>query len=249
MWICPNNIALPRLCYSHNQAKSNHTTNKHKNNPPSFQKKRIQTQDPTDFHIILFSLNIIPTNMSRLLFALFILAIVCLKLCIENHDENTTEYPIYCPGVTDNRKNQHMLSDSAKYADNNMPTGYTPYANSPLDGNNNSKITVKNDTTAHTDAVVFVKHAGRIVRNTYIAAGDTIAIYVPNGTYTVLIYEGKGWHPTKQMPREYCGGFVSKECFYSYTPISLSYCTKDLDIGEACDKYLCSADDIFGSYR
>lgn len=42
--------------------------------------------------------------MSRLLFALFILAIVCLKLCIENHDENTTEYPIYCPGVTDNRK-------------------------------------------------------------------------------------------------------------------------------------------------
>ncbi len=187
--------------------------------------------------------------MSRLLFALFILAIVCLKLCIENNDENTTEYPIYCPGVTDNRKNQHMLSDSAKYADNNMPTGYTPYANSPLDGNNNSKITVKNDTTAHTDAVVFVKRAGRIVRNTYIAAGDTVAIYVPNGTYTVLIYEGKGWHPTKQMPREYRGGFVSKECFYSYTPISLSYCTKDLDIGEACDKYSCSADDIFGSHR
>lgn len=142
-----------------------------------------------------------------------------------------------------------MLSDSAKYADNNMPTGYTPYANSPLGGNNNSKITVKNDTTAHTDAVVFVKRAGRIVRNTYIAAGDTVAIYVPNGTYTVLIYEGKGWHPTKQMPREYRGGFVSKECFFSYTPISLSYCTKDLDIGEACDKYSCSADDIFGSHR
>lgn len=93
-----------------------------------------------------------------------------------------------------------MLSDSAKYADNNMPTGYTPYANSPLDGNNNSKITVKNDTTAHTDAIVFVKRAGRIVRNTYIAAGDTVAIYVPNGTYTVLIYEGKGWHPTNKCP-------------------------------------------------
>lgn len=61
--------------------------------------------------------------MSRLFFALFILAIVCLKLCIENHDENTAEYPIYCSGITDNRKNQHMLSDSAKYADNNMPTG------------------------------------------------------------------------------------------------------------------------------
>lgn len=37
--------------------------------------------------------------MSRLLFALFILAIVCLKLCIGNHDENTTEYHIYCPGA------------------------------------------------------------------------------------------------------------------------------------------------------
>ncbi len=185
--------------------------------------------------------------MSRLLFILFILTMVCVKLCVDNHDESTIDAPIYYSEDTNARKYQNALTDSARYADNSMPTGHTPYGNAPLDGNNNSKITIKNDTTTHSDAVAIVKCAGKIVRNTYIASGDTASIYVPNGTYTIYIYKGKGWHSTKQMPRNYSGGFVAKEYFYSYAPISLSYCTHDFDISDAVGKRTCSADDVFGS--
>ena len=187
--------------------------------------------------------------MGRLLFILFILAMVCVKLCVGSRDENTIEVPIYCSEDTCLRDSQNTLTDSARYAGYSMPTGHTPYGNTPLDGNNNSKITLTNDTTNHSDAVVIVKCAGKIVRNTYIAAGDTAAIYIPNGTYTVYIYRGKGWHSAKKMPRNYSGGFVSKECFYSYAPITLSYCTHDFDISDAAGKHTCSADEVFGSRR
>lgn len=185
--------------------------------------------------------------MSRLLFILFILAMVCIKLCVGKTDENTVEAPVYYTEDTYKPKNRDSLTDSARYADNSMPTGHAPYSNTRLDGNNNSKITLKNDTTAHSDAVAIVKQAGKIVRNTYIAAGDTAAIYIPNGTYTLYIYRGNGWHSAKKMPYNYNGGFVAKECFYSYAPISLSYCTHDVDISDAAGKRTCSADEVFCS--
>lgn len=188
--------------------------------------------------------------MSRLLFILFILAMVCVKLCVGSHDESTIDVPTtYCSDGSDSRKCQGALSDSARYADNSMPTGHTPYHNAPIEANNNSKITITNDSTDCTDAVVIVKRAGKIVRNSYVAAGDTAAIYVPNGTYTVYIYKGKGWHSEKAMPRNHRGGFVAKERFISYAPVSLSYCTHDFDIARTSGQCVCSANEVFGACR
>ena len=187
--------------------------------------------------------------MGRLLFILFILAMVCVKLCVGSHDESTIKAPVYCSEETNNRDRQNSLTDSARYADKSMPTGYTPYINAPLEGNNNSKITLINDTTESSDAVVIVKQADKIVRNTYIAAGDTATIYIPNGTYTIYIYRGNGWHSTKQMPHNFSGGFVARESFYSYAPFSLSYCTHNLGISDAAGKRTCSANEVFGSSR
>lgn len=141
--------------------------------------------------------------MGRLLFILFILAMVCVKLCVGSHDESTIKAPIYTSEESNILNSQNSLTDSARYADKSMPTGYTPYINAPLEGNNNSKITLINDTTENSDAVVIVKQADKIVRNTYIAAGDTATIYIPNGTYTIYIYRGNGWHSTKQMPHNF----------------------------------------------
>lgn len=183
--------------------------------------------------------------MSRLLFILFILAMVCVKLCIGNHGE-TSEISARYTDDTNIRKSQNTLTDSTRY-NNEISTGATPYRNSVIEGNNNSKIIITNNVSRQYDAVVIVKHGGKIVRNTYITAGDTTSIYVPNGTYHIYIYKGNKWNSAKEISKKYYGGFESKEHFYSYAPITLSYNTHRYDITEPGNKNICSADKIFGS--
>ena len=108
------------------------------------------------------------------------------------------------------------------YLENKLQTGSIPYNNGPCYGEG-STISVITSANSECDVVVIVKENGQIVRNAYIEAGDSYEFSVPNGTYQVFFYGGKGWNPQKKMAGGYVGGFVANESYSKDSPESLNY--------------------------
>lgn len=108
------------------------------------------------------------------------------------------------------------------YLENRLATGDVPYENIALSGSE-STIEVSTSASSECDVVVIVKHHGQIVRNTYIAAGGSFTFHVPNGSYQVFFYGGKGWNPNKEMSSGCIGGFVANESFSKDSEVSLNY--------------------------
>ena len=98
----------------------------------------------------------------------------------------------------------------------------SPYKNIRLSGNE-STIGVKTSAGDENDVVVIIKHNGKIVRNAYIQGGDSYQFSVPNGTYQVFFYGGKGWNPDKKMAGGYTGGFIANESFSKDNAVTLDY--------------------------
>ena len=188
--------------------------------------------------------------MGRLLFVAFILILVGIKMCTSGDDAGNPDAVIYCTPSEVKSRNA-SISDSARYMSKHMSTGYVPYRETDAGGNANSKIVVKTAPASECDLVAVVKQDGRIVRNVYIAAGDTAALYVPNGTYRVYIYSGTGWNPEKVMSEGLKGGFVADEAFSADTPVTLAYSTYDYNVTTLCGacagRRPCSRQDAFGS--
>lgn len=111
----------------------------------------------------------------------------------------------------------------AKYKDNYLSTGTHPYKNESNARGSDSEITIQTSTNSKTDVVVILKHNDRMVRNTYIRAGGSTTFSIPNGTYQIFFYYGKGWNPNKEMPNGLRGGFVSSESFAKDSPQTLDY--------------------------
>ena len=107
------------------------------------------------------------------------------------------------------------------YLDNKLQTGDKPYNNNACEGDE-SEISVSTSADSECDVVVIVKKNSRIVRNVYIAAGGSYELFVPNGTYQVFFYGGKGWNPQKKMAGGYIGGFVANESYSKDSPVSLN---------------------------
>ena len=108
------------------------------------------------------------------------------------------------------------------YIDNRLQTGTCPYKNVKLSGDE-STIEVKTPAGDENDVVVIIKYNGKIVRNAYIQGGDSYQFSVPNGTYQVFFYGGKGWNPDKEMAGGYTGGFVTNESFSKDNAVTLDY--------------------------
>lgn len=108
------------------------------------------------------------------------------------------------------------------YLENKLQTGESPYSNNACEGEE-SKISVSTSADSECDVVVIVKKSNRIIRNVYIVAGDSYELFVPNGTYQVFFYGGKGWNPQKKMAGGYIGGFVANESYSKDSPVSLDY--------------------------
>lgn len=187
--------------------------------------------------------------MGRLLFVAFILILVGVKLCNSGDDAGNPDAVIYCT-PSDVKRQDAVSSDSARYIFRRMATCYVPYRETDAGGNANSKIAVNTDPASECDLVALVKQDGRIVRNVYVAAGDTAALYVPNGTYRVYIYSGTGWNPEKDMPGGLKGGFVADEAFSADAPVTLAYSTYDYNVttlrGACPGRSACSRQDAFG---
>ena len=128
----------------------------------------------------------------------------------------TSTYNSYGDEETD------ITKDNSPYMDNRLQTGASPYKNAKLSGNE-STIEVKTSAGDENDVVVIIKHNGKIVRNAYIRGGDSYQFSVPNGTYQVFFYGGKGWNPDKEMSGGYTGGFVANESFSKDNAVTLDY--------------------------
>jgi len=109
------------------------------------------------------------------------------------------------------------------YYNNSLSTGSAPYTSYGLSSENESQISVSTSANSNCDVVVIIKQGGEIARNAYINAGGSYTFSIPNGTYQVFFYAGKGWNPNKIMPNGMEGGFVANESYSKDSPVSLSY--------------------------
>lgn len=107
------------------------------------------------------------------------------------------------------------------YIDNRLSTGTVPYKNDYDLVGDDSQIHVTTSSGSDRDVVVIVKCNGEMVRNAYIKAGGSYTFNVPNSTYQVFFYYGKGWDPTKMMGAYKTGGFVENESFQKDSPVEL----------------------------
>ena len=109
------------------------------------------------------------------------------------------------------------------FYNNSLRTGASPYTSNGRTTTDESQISVITSANSNCDVVVIIKSRNQISRNAYIKAGDSYTFYIPNGTYQVFFYGGKGWNPNKTMPNGLEGGFVANESFSKDSPVSLSY--------------------------
>lgn len=109
------------------------------------------------------------------------------------------------------------------YYNNSLSTGSTPYTSHGRSATDESQISVSTSANSNCDVVVIIKRGGMINRNAYICAGGSYTFHVPNGTYQVFFYGGKGWNPNKSMPHGIKGGFVANESYSKDSPVSLEY--------------------------
>ena len=120
-------------------------------------------------------------------------------------------------------KSKEPSIEENPYYNNSLSTGASPYASYGTSVTDESQICVSTSANSNCDVVVIIKRGGEIARNAYIKAGGSYTFYIPNGTYQVFFYGGKGWNPNKSMPGGLTGGFVANESYSKDSPVSLNY--------------------------
>ncbi len=113
--------------------------------------------------------------------------------------------------------------ESSPYYNNSLSTGSSPYSNTNFANGSESEIRISTSSNSNCDVVAIIKRGSTIVRNSYIRAGGSYTFNLPNGTYQVFFYGGKGWNPDKSMPGGLRGGFVANESYSKDSPVNLNY--------------------------
>ena len=120
-------------------------------------------------------------------------------------------------------ENKEPSIEDNPFYNNSLSTGSSPYTSYGTSASDESQISVSTSSSSNCDVVVIIKSGGEIARNAYIKAGGSYTFYIPNGTYQVFFYGGKGWNPNKSMPGGLTGGFVANESYSKDSPVSLNY--------------------------
>jgi len=110
-----------------------------------------------------------------------------------------------------------------EYKNNSLKTGSKPYASSFGKAQTGTNyFYFKTSESDDKDFVIIVRRSrdNRYVNHTYIKGGETAQINVPDGTYNVYFYSGKGWNPNKVIG-ERVGGFVDDETLQKDGPVKL----------------------------
>lgn len=109
----------------------------------------------------------------------------------------------------------------SEYADNQLETGAKPYSAYYGKSKTGSNYLDFN-TTEGTDYIIIVKkyNSQKVVNHVYIRGGDTKRMYLPNGTFSIYFYSGKGWNPNKQRGKV-VGAFEKYESIQKDEPVSI----------------------------
>lgn len=93
------------------------------------------------------------------------------------------------------------------YIDNQLPTGSKPYKKYYRSRTGENYLDFN---TSGNDYVIIVRDCATndVVNHIYIRANDKGRLYLPNGTYNIYFYGGKGWNPNMKNGNVE-GGFVS----------------------------------------
>lgn len=131
----------------------------------------------------------------------------------------TTEYSSPMP-PSDNVTQKEETEDD-KYADYHLKTGAKPYTTEYGKGKTGDNY-LDFRTSGAWDYIVIVRKASnnRVVNHVYIRGGQSARLYLPDGTYTIYFYSGRGWNPHKQKGNV-VGGFVSNESTQKDENVSL----------------------------
>lgn len=157
--------------------------------------------------------------MNKLHCLVFVFAIFML---LESCDGGSRTYK-NSPTLEEGLSNESSTTQEENpYINNQLSTGDTPYPCTGISGRQ-SQIEVKTGGGSESDVIVIIKRDNIIVRNAYIVSGDSYTFNLPNGSYQVFFYGGKGWNPEKNMPSGVSGGFVANESFSKDEPITLKH--------------------------
>lgn len=109
--------------------------------------------------------------------------------------------------------------DYNTYIDNQLATGAKPYKNYYPSHTGKNYLDFK---TSGNDYVIIVRNysTSDVVNHIYVRAGDKGRLYLPNGTYNIYFYGGKGWNPNMENGNV-VGGFVSGGDIQKDGPVKL----------------------------
>ncbi|WP_300728649.1 hypothetical protein [uncultured Bacteroides sp.] len=158
--------------------------------------------------------------MKNILFIAGIIAVITMTSC-SNKSKPAPESRTYETGYNSSSTATNSVEDDP-FINNSLSTGKVVYSCMGTRGDQSS-ISVKTSDASNCDVVVLIKNNGKLVRNAYIVAGDSYSFDLPNGTFQVFFYGGRGWNPNKMMPNGEKGGFVANESYSKDEPISLDY--------------------------
>lgn len=111
---------------------------------------------------------------------------------------------------SDVQEDNNEYEDVEKYINNRLATGSKPYPYLGKSHTGNNYMSFR--TSGNHDFVVIVKRASddKYMNHVYVRGGDNTKLYLPDGTFDVYFYSGRGWNPNK-IVGNYRGGFVSSE--------------------------------------
>lgn len=153
----------------------------------------------------------------------------------EDKQQKTEYVSSYTNGSTNNSSGRDYLSSSTTddtndesytvdndyetYINNQLKTGSKPYKEYYRSRTGDNYLDFK---TSGNDYVIIVKDYGSsdVVNHIYVRAGDTGRLYLPNGTFNIYFYGGKGWNPDMENGNVK-GGFVSGGNIQKDGPVEL----------------------------
>ena len=130
------------------------------------------------------------------------------SLGLINYSFPVTTYPIK------SLENAVEYAKSEQYRNNSLYNGAMPY--SYCYGSGNSGRSGVRVNAGSGDVLVMIKnYSDKVIRHAYVQAHKSYTLNIPDGSYHVYFYYGKGWNPTKFMKNTTCGdltgGFHSNE--------------------------------------
>ena len=130
-----------------------------------------------------------------------------IECVTSNTKSNNSYHETSSTNNDESNKLDNADADYDTYINNQLETGSKPYKDYYRSRTGENYLDFK---TSGNDYVIIVRDyaSSEVVNHIYIRAGDNGRLYLPDGTYNIYFYGGKGWNPNMDNGNV-TGGFVS----------------------------------------